>query len=403
MAAPRHAVGSCTLLLLPLAAAREAFHGYYPASNLSCGHQYATTPVRYLRHSEEGELPEPGLNHRLTQLFVLLVEARWTRRVALVPRLLMSRRHGEDKNNSMVYVWPTYVDMSALGCRAASAQDLAAVSAPAGLRLPSVKTVKAYGVSTEYILERVFRGQQFHHALKPYGFSSWWYPTYRQLRCAFSYSQFIKEAARPVLERLPDNYAAMHVRRTDYIVRHPKHGVATQPQFLWRSIRQYVGGSEGRVRLDNFSLFLMSDEPMEGAYTTTLRRIASRQCPACQVQTIASLLQSSTPTSLRDNFVRFAVEAQVLAHAAVRMGTWASDFWTGSPGHFDFARHRGEEDGPYVKYALYLDRSKCQDGGRTPPWTVPPRSAPALVAGQRFANGTFVCTKCAGVCGVCSK
>ncbi len=332
-----------------------------------------------------------GLSHRLTQLFVLLTEASLMRRVAVLPPLVLSHKLGQDVNLTQRYRWSDYIDLDAFDCRPADPATHAQLgpSWAAQKLAPVTRTLKGGRVSADstQALSRDRSTRLIQRSFENAGDMHWllveaqsfqqhpdelheWLAAYRRIRCRFRFTTAVRaQAARMRALLQPSKgqvepYLAAHIRRGDKLLPNgggPGNGVCTSPEVVRRKILQLL---EGR----KMPIFIMTDEARD-IFTQPLRQ----SCPGCMVlrsQEAHAMLREQRQTepdgsvpmasNVHENYFRFEVEAEVLAHAAVRVATYVGDLEALGPSFCPFAKTKGFSGRAlYVTFPTLLNRTGC--------------------------------------------
>lgn len=375
----------------------------------------------FAHHSKSPKIAIQGLAHRLTQFSMLLTEAALMRRVAVLPPLVLSHKHGKDLNLTKRYRWQHYVDLEAFGCSVADAAARARLAAASqvGRRVVSVtRSLKGGIVDTEstrslaadratgFLLRDFGRAGEMHWVMieapsfyppsTPPQYLNEWLAMYRHMRCRFRFSApIMRQAARikrllhglsmaggPLAGKQSGNatsgaYLAAHIRRGDRLTGFGATGLCTDPEAVRRVLVRLLGGR-------TMPMFIMTDETSD-LFTTLLR--SERGCPTCPVllatdaHTMLVRLTNSTveriatdasgappdddgvsPELADENYFRFAVEAEVLAGAQVRVSTYKDDLEPGGPSLCPQKKTKGFSAAHlYVTFPRLVDRSGCAD------------------------------------------
>lgn len=263
---------------------------------------------RYLRYDEDRPVAA-GINHQLSNLRCLLVEAHATGRLAILPALRLEARHNFDIPGD--WAWDTYFDLDASRLVTPCGQEHALPfvrELPAGtMNTHTIAPGGPWCVSAEtaQLVVRQVRHQLFARevpATKP--------APVLVLRP----SATVLDLARPVIETLrtrwPAGYAGVHIRRGDRLWGPIKW--LMRPESIRRRL-QKLGVHEGA------SVFFLSDE-RDAAFWSALT-------PHYEVVRYTDFpelaeLVTATGGGMPDNYLLFEVEKEIMRHAAMRVETF---------------------------------------------------------------------------------
>ena len=273
---------------------------------------------RYLRYVEREPRPA-GLEHQLRNLRWLLAEAHLSGRLAVRPPLRLDPRHnfGVDR----AWCWETYVDLAASRlldgghgyalplAERPPARPRSTLTLPPGAPLPAAcdaQLVVRHLASNLYLRDVALPGRRRPARLRGV------VPVRTPVAFRLHASLRVRTLAAPVLEALrarAPTWAAVHVRRGDRMVGPARRAVA--PARVAAVLRAH-GVPDGAV------LFLLTDE-RDPAF---LAALAARYdvVRATDFAGPAALVSSAAECA-PDNYLLYAVEREVMRHAAVRIET----------------------------------------------------------------------------------
>ncbi len=269
---------------------------------------------RFLRYENPGD-GRAGLLHWATNLKCLTLEAARLGRLAIVPPLNLDERHNFGIQRD--WRWETYFDLGA--------GRLVHMLTGVSRRIP-IATRPPSGLATELVLDErqpvpreaacvdllVRRVQTFHQRSVPPSLRPKW------TRLWLPPSPNVSALARHAVERLrslPKGYAAVHIRRQDWL-QHPQYAAswseATAPEHVRSKLREHG------IR-PHTPVYFLSDE-RDSEYWAAL----SDCCRLYRYGDFPHLnALVSTYRGDPDNYLLFAVEREIMHQARLRIGT----FW----------------------------------------------------------------------------